>query len=83
MSARRSRSHRSLRPICMIFVLLFVNIAETAAEDDAFNAEVCRLTRFECCTKIHETNCVAFVFFTCGVVKFCLAAFCSGRSGLE
>ncbi|XDV53009.1 hypothetical protein PO909_021624 [Leuciscus waleckii] len=39
MSARRSRSHRSLRSISMIFILLFVNIAETAAEEEAFNAE--------------------------------------------
>lgn len=41
MSVRRSRSHRSLRPVTMISILLFVNIAETTAEDDAFNAEVC------------------------------------------
>lgn len=39
MSARRSRSHRSLRPVTMIFILLFVNIAETTAEEHAFNAE--------------------------------------------
>uniref|UniRef100_A0A671PW33 Matrix metalloproteinase-15-like n=1 Tax=Sinocyclocheilus anshuiensis TaxID=1608454 RepID=A0A671PW33_9TELE len=39
MSARRSRSHRSLRPVTMIFILLFVNIAETTADEDAFNAE--------------------------------------------
>uniref|UniRef100_A0A8C1IRT0 Matrix metallopeptidase 15a n=1 Tax=Cyprinus carpio TaxID=7962 RepID=A0A8C1IRT0_CYPCA len=39
MSARRSRSHRSLRPVTMFFILLFVNIAETTAEEDAFNAE--------------------------------------------
>uniref|UniRef100_A0A672SKZ3 Matrix metallopeptidase 15 n=1 Tax=Sinocyclocheilus grahami TaxID=75366 RepID=A0A672SKZ3_SINGR len=39
MSARRSRSHRALRPVTMIFILLFVNIAETTADEDAFNAE--------------------------------------------
>lgn len=55
MSARRSRSHRSLRPVTIIFILLFVNIAETTAEDDSFNAEVCRLKRFECCTKTLTT----------------------------
>jgi len=56
MSARRNngRSHRSLRPISMIFILLFVNIAGTAAEEEAFNAEVCGLPRFECCTKTRE-----------------------------
>lgn len=41
MSVRRSRSHRSLRHVAMIFILLCVNIAETTAEDDAFSAEVC------------------------------------------
>lgn len=56
MSARRSRSHRSLRPVTMFFILLFVNIAETTAEEDAFNAEVCGLYRYDCCTNTDVTK---------------------------
>lgn len=39
MSVRSSR--RSLRTVTTVLILLFVNIAGTAAEDEDFSAEVC------------------------------------------